>query len=83
MDDFIMQLTDFQIRYGDLYELWDAYDDIQTELARDIKETLQNRKYADLLDDLTMHIESDDAEESDEALQLWNDLRKIIAKGEK
>ena len=82
MDDFIMRLTDFQIRYGDLYELWDVYDDISTELARDIEKTLRNRKYADLLDDLTMHIESDDAEESDEALQLWNDLRKIIAKGE-
>lgn len=82
MGDFIERLTEFQIRYGDLYELWDAYDDIPTELARDIKETLQNRKYSDLLADLTMHMEAEDSEESEEAFKLWNDLRSIIAKGE-
>lgn len=82
MGDFIERLTEFEIRYGDLYELWDAYDDIPTELARDIEETLQNRKYGDLLEDLTMHMESEDAEESEEAFKLWKDLRKLIAKGE-
>ena len=82
MDDFIMRLTEFEIRYGDLYELWDAYDDIPTELARDIEETLQNRKYGDLLEDLTMHMESEDSEESEEAFKLWKDLRKLIAEGE-
>ena len=82
MSDFIERLTEFQIRYGDLYELWDAYDDIPTELARDIKETLQNRKYSDLLEDLTMHMEAEDSSESEEAFKLWNDLRSIIAKGE-
>lgn len=81
MEDFIERLTDFQIRYGDLYELWDAYDDIPTGLSKDIKETLQNRKYKDLLEDLTMHMESEDAEESEEAFKLWNDLRVFIAKG--
>lgn len=82
MDDFIMRLTEFEIRYGDLYELWDAYDDIPTELARDIEETLQNRKYGDLLEDLTMHMEAEDSEESEEAFKLWKDLRKLIAEGE-
>ena len=53
MDDFIMRLTDFQIRYGDTYELWDAYDDIPTELARDIEETLQSRKNLMMLKNLT------------------------------
>ncbi len=82
MEDFIERLTEFQIRYGDLYELWDAYDDIPTELARDIEKTLQNRKYSDLLEDLTMHMEAEDSSESEEAFKLWNDLRSIIAKGE-
>ena len=82
MGDFIERLTEFQIRYGDLYELWDAYDDIPTELASDIEETLQNRKYGDLLEDLTMHMESEDSEESEEAFKLWKDLRKLIAEGE-
>lgn len=82
MGDFIERLTEFEIRYGDLYELWDAYDDIPTELARDIEETLQNRKYEDLLEDLTMHMEAEDSEESEEAFKLWKDLRKLIAEGE-
>lgn len=82
MGDFIERLTEFQIRYGDLYELWDAYDDIPTELARDIEICLQSRKYADLFEDLTMHMESEDSEESEEAFKLWNDLRVLIAKGE-
>ena len=82
MGDFIERLTEFQIRYGDLYELWDAYDDIPTELARDIEICLQSRKYADLFEDLTIHMESEDAEESEEAFKLWKDLRKLIVEGE-
>ena len=82
MGDFIDRLTEFQIRYGDLYELWDAYDDIPTELARDIEICLQSRKYADLFEDLTIHMESEDAEESEEAFKLWKDLRKLIVEGE-
>ena len=82
MGDFIERLTEFQIRYGDLYELWDAYDDIPTELARDIEICLQSRKYADLFEDLTMHMKSEDSEESEEAFKLWKDLRKLIVEGE-
>lgn len=82
MGDFIERLTEFQIRYGDLYELWDAYDDIPMELARDIEICLQSRKYADLFEDLTTHMESEDSEESEEAFKLWKDLRKLIVEGE-
>lgn len=82
MGDFIERLTEFQICYGDTYELWDAYDDIPTELARDIEICLQSRKYADLFEDLTMHMEAEDSEESEEAFKLWKDLRKLIAEGE-
>lgn len=82
MEDFIKRLTVFQIRYGDPYELRDAYDDIPTELERDIREYLKQRKYADLLEDLTQRMESEDYEEANEAMELWNDLRAFIAKGE-
>lgn len=82
MEDFIKRLTVFQIRYGDPYELRDVYDDIPTELERDIREYLKQRKYADLLEDLTQRMESEDYEEANEAMELWNDLRAFIAKGE-
>lgn len=81
MDNLATRLAEFEWTYGDWYEISDQYN-YMSELVRDIKDALRQRKCDEILADLAEHMESDNGEEIDDAMQLWNEVRAFIAKGE-